>query len=146
MSRYLSTLTLSLYVFNLFCLPFLDGSLFFSAILDSVGGGSREPVPRESILELADVVRTDSSGVTEDRTDDPDLEPGYDYVYDGEAKTPAPRPRRKRLFGTDVKRVWRRRMRMWKPSVERGVRYLTMGLMCACVVGMAWTQDWTVLS
>ena len=32
--RYLSTLSFSLYVFNLFALPFLDGAHLFSALID----------------------------------------------------------------------------------------------------------------
>lgn len=52
--RYLNTLSLSLYIFNLFSLPFLDGSQLFSAILDLLqpGGGSYEyDIPLDAMTD-----------------------------------------------------------------------------------------------
>ncbi|OCB90702.1 hypothetical protein A7U60_g2064 [Sanghuangporus baumii] len=124
---YLSTLSFSLYIFNLFPLPSLDGSHFLSALLDYLGS-SRDQ-------------NSDESGFTEDY----DIELGdrrNHYV-----------PLRARQAGTtalvrwihDYSQAlhiwtwgWRRRIRRRKATIERAFKYATIALMCVTVVGMAW--------
>lgn len=53
-NRYLNTLNLSLYIFNLFALPFLDGSHLFSAMLDLLqprGGSYENDIPLDAMAD-----------------------------------------------------------------------------------------------
>ncbi|KAL5504961.1 hypothetical protein ACEPAH_7624 [Sanghuangporus vaninii] len=124
---YLSTLSFSLYIFNLFPLPFLDGSHFLSALLDYLGSS-----PDQSSYE---------SGFTEDY--DIELGDRRDHYV----------PPRARQAGTTVlvrwihdysqalhiwTWSWRRRIRRRKATIERALKYASIALMCVTVVGMAW--------
>lgn len=122
---YLSTLTLSLYIFNLFALPFLDGSHFLSALLDYLGS-SHEQVSQSSLDEY-DVELGD-------RRDN------YSPVRTSRAPTTA-LVRRVRPY-SHVLHVWtwrwRRHIRRRKATIERAIRYATIALMCITGVGMIW--------
>ncbi|TDL22534.1 hypothetical protein BD410DRAFT_788348 [Rickenella mellea] len=59
--QYLGTISLSLYFFNLFCLPFLDGSQLLSCLLDA---SATEPPPENIDLESAQTPgRNRSNGI-----------------------------------------------------------------------------------
>ncbi|KAL5521099.1 hypothetical protein ACEPAG_9021 [Sanghuangporus baumii] len=124
---YLSTLSLSLYIFNLFPLPFLDGSHFLSALLDYLGN-SRDQASYES-------------GFTED----------YDIEL-GDRRDNYAAPHARPAATTSLVRwihdcsqalhiwtwSWRRRIRRRKATIERAFKYATISLMCVTVIGMAW--------
>ncbi|KAL5483502.1 hypothetical protein ACEPAI_8734 [Sanghuangporus weigelae] len=124
---YLSTLSLSLYIFNLFPLPFLDGSHFLSALLDYLGN-SRDQTSYES-------------GFTEDY--DIELGDGRDNYVPPRVRQAATTTLVRWIHDRSQAlhiwtRSWRRRIRRRKATIERVVRYATIALMCVTVVGMAW--------
>ena len=95
--RYLSTLSLSLFFFNLLVLPSLDGSQFFSTILAYLS----EYHNHDDGIPL-------------------DIE-----AYGLPDNT----------LNSQMSRT-RRFLRRWKGSIERGTRYLTIGLCSISLVGL----------
>ena len=95
--RYLSTLSLSLFFFNLLVLPSLDGSQFFSTILAYLS----EYYNHDDGISL-------------------DIE-----AYGLPDNTLNSQMNRTRRF-----------LRRWKGSIERGMRYITIGLCSISLVGL----------
>lgn len=145
---YLATLSMSLYLFNLFCLPFLDGSLFFSALLDSIGG-ARKPNENMSPVELSD----QSHRWLEEESEaehllDGDLESGS-VEFSGRFSSP---PLHGSSYRHGVHGVFRtvsysvgrcrRMIRSRKHFIESVVRVGTIALIGFIIMGMVWTQQW----
>lgn len=145
---YLATLSLSLYLFNLFCLPFLDGSLFFSSLLDFIGG-AREPDEGMSPVELGDQsdhwLETDSEGR---HSFDNDLESGPVELTGRYASSPLHNSGYPRGVHWALRAIlhfvrrcrWEIRSR--KRSIELVVRTGTIGLIAFVILGLVWTQQW----
>ncbi|THH07642.1 hypothetical protein EW145_g3246 [Phellinidium pouzarii] len=117
--EYLSTLSLSLYIFNLFALPFLDGSQFLSALLDYVGA-SRGAFDLEH----------DAEG-------EHDIESGLGLSSPGTRTAPFSRSR---SLGPGSSFLWRCRLEVCrrKANIERSITHITIALMCAGMSGMVW--------
>lgn len=141
--EYLATLSLSLYLFNLFCLPFLDGSLFFSALLDSIGG-AREPDESMSPIELSDPSDHWLEGEYEGRYSlDTDLESGSDELTRRYSPPPLHNNSRGLLHTiSHSARRFRWGIRSRKRTIEFVVRVGTIGLIGFVILGMVWTQQW----
>ncbi|KAH8109491.1 hypothetical protein DFH11DRAFT_1627687 [Phellopilus nigrolimitatus] len=129
--EYLSTLSLSLYIFNLFALPFLDGAYFLSELLDYMGA-SRDTVglaldvengPSDS--DSSFTAHTAYAAPSSSTTGEPNF--GLRFAH----------PRLLRAEGRLW--TWRRIIRGRKVGIERGLRYVTIGLMGVAVFGMAWS-------
>ncbi|KAI5117126.1 hypothetical protein M0805_007973 [Coniferiporia weirii] len=123
--EYLSTLSFSLYIFNLFALPFLDGSHFLSALLDYIGTTRELPQGTERGYDDIEL------GIQED---------GLGPRGPGSNTTGPPvRFSRPPSSGLGIPFVRRCRLgvRRHKAGIERVVRYVTIALMCASIIGMA---------
>lgn len=136
-TRYTSTISLSLYIFNLLALPFLDGSQFLHVLLDFVHGRRSIDTRAGDGVEL----------VTHNVDLEPDLEPGLgddfeerssrDMTWSGSLVE-----HRSRRHG-----VWSHR---WRPTitaltVERSIKHVTSVLSALVVLGTFWSQ-WTKLA
>ncbi|KLO18240.1 hypothetical protein SCHPADRAFT_126284 [Schizopora paradoxa] len=143
--NYLATLSLSLYLFNLFCLPFLDGSHFFSALLDFIGG-AREPGEATSPIELDGQSNLWLHRNIE-QPDSLDLELGsteftsrLSFSSSRHAKTPRFAYWTLRAISKFALRCrWQIRSR--KRSIELVVRTSTIGLIAFVILGLVWTQQ-----
>jgi len=148
--EYLATLSLSLYLFNLFCLPFLDGSLFFSALLDSIGGAREPDEDMSPDVELSHRSDRWLQRDSEDRYSlDSELESGTIELPRGYTSPPplqysnAPHSAHKviHILWRAVRRCrWEIRYR--KGTIELVVRVATIGLISFVIMGMVWTQQW----
>ncbi|EJD07925.1 uncharacterized protein FOMMEDRAFT_144109 [Fomitiporia mediterranea MF3/22] len=128
---YLSTLSFSLYIFNLFALPFLDGSHFLSALIDLCGS------TRANESSLLDAYTADDRpefshdielGVASENSDN-------DFIM----RRTGTRIRFSSSLATLISK-WRRRIRRRKDRIERVVKSVTIGLMCFALVGMIWPR------
>lgn len=117
MYRYLATISLSLYIFNLFALPFLDGSQFLSATLDFIGGSG-------------------------DRDDDDDV--GMNLDIEAGTRMHLSRNRNRGSLATlgHSISVIRIRVRRRKSFIERTVKFSTASLMVVAASGMVWVGSW----
>lgn len=120
-NRYISTLSLSLYFFNLLALPFLDGSQVLGAMLDWV---------------CCDPSRTDSS-IDAIPLDDLVYISGIDDIEHGGSTPSKSLKQRHSSFAIQTLERWQRWIRRRRVDVERSVYALTSMLLFGAVVGMA---------
>ncbi|KLO18242.1 hypothetical protein SCHPADRAFT_936315 [Schizopora paradoxa] len=144
---YLATLSLSLYLFNLFCLPLLDGSHFFSALLDFIGGArefreARSPIELNGESDLWLDQNIEHPYSLED-----DLESGSTELT-SRLLSSSPRRAKTPHFAHWILRAisnfalrcrWQIRSR--KRTIEFVVRTGTIGLIAFVILGLVWTQQ-----